>query len=335
MADNNRALWGTEIDGVPVLAPADAAARFGQTATFVVTIWRAGGTHRYEHSRQQLRELGCTRIVSIAPLAWKYSREMLPHYCLDLPHQVLEQRDDVRRCLSLLSDVRSREEYLAQVRFRLLADFDGLPHPENHPQYLASDLFLYNGEEEAIVDGGAYDGDTLREVIAQGVRFSRYVALEPDATNLATLRTFVSTLPLELRHRVETLPLALFSRRTRMPMDGAGTVSAALRPVGGLDVAGEVECVALDELLAGRSLSFLKLDIEGAEPDAIAGARETITRNRPVIAVCVYHIQDHLWRIPLLIASLADDYRFYLRPYNEEGWDLVCYAVPASRVAKV
>jgi FkbM family methyltransferase len=334
IADNNPALWGTAIDGVPILAPADAGARFGKNATFVVTIWRAGGTHRFEHSRQQLRELGCARVVSIAPLAWKYAQEMLPHYCLDLPHRVLEQRDDVRRCLSLLSDTRSQEEYLAQVRFRLLADFDGLPHPEAHPQYLASDLFEYYEERETIVDAGAYDGDTLREVIAQGHRFSYYLALEPDPVNLATLREFVSTLPMEFRDRVETLPLALFSRRARMHMEGAGTVSAALQPVVGSDVAGDVECVALDELLGGRSLSFLKLDIEGAEPDALAGARETISRNRPVIAVCVYHRQDHLWRLPLLIASLAADYRFYLRPYNEEGWDLVCYAVPAHRGRK-
>jgi hypothetical protein len=74
------------------------------------------------------------------------------------------------------------------------------------------------------------------------------------------------------------------------------------------------------------------MDIEGAEPDALAGAGGLVARHRPVLAVCVYHVQNHLWRLPLQMRALADDYRYYLRPYNEEGWDLVCYGVPAERL---
>jgi len=51
--------------------------------------------------------------------------------------------------------------------------------------------------------------------------------------------------------------------------------------------------------------------------------------------VSVYHQQNHLWRIPLFLKTLSPDYHFFLRPHNEEGWDLVCYAVPEERaVAK-
>jgi hypothetical protein len=78
--------------------------------------------------------------------------------------------------------------------------------------------------------------------------------------------------------------------------------------------------------------TFIKMDIEGAEVDALIGARRLIENALPVLAICVYHQPDHLWRIPLLIRSFSDQYRFFLRPHNEEGWDLVCYAVPASRL---
>ena len=64
VADNNPALWGTVVENVPICAPAEAAARFRKSATFVVSIWRAGGSHRYEQSRRQLHELGCERITS-------------------------------------------------------------------------------------------------------------------------------------------------------------------------------------------------------------------------------------------------------------------------------
>jgi hypothetical protein len=48
--------------------------------------------------------------------------------------------------------------------------------------------------------------------------------------------------------------------------------------------------------------------------------------------VCVYHLQNHLWKIPLMLREWRDDYAFFLRPHNEEGWDLVCYAVPRERL---
>ena len=88
------------------------------------------------------------------------------------------------------------------------------------------------------------------------------------------------------------------------------------------------EVRALEEL----GPTFIKLDIEGFEIDALHGGRKTIERNAPVLAICVYHRQDHLWRIPLLLSELRNDYAFFLRPHNEEGWDLVCYAVPRARL---
>jgi hypothetical protein len=94
----------------------------------------------------------------------------------------------------------------------------------------------------------------------------------------------------------------------------------------------EVRCAPLDEVLEGVDVTFLKMDIEGAEPDALAGAAKLIARCRPVLAICVYHRQDHLWTIPLWIKRLVPEYRLYLRPHHEECWDLVCYAVPPERM---
>ena len=90
----------------------------------------------------------------------------------------------------------------------------------------------------------------------------------------------------------------------------------------------------LDSLLGDARPTFMKFDIEGAEVDALTGARQTIERQAPILAVCVYHQQDHLWRIPLLLREWRDDYALFLRPHNEEGWDLVCYAVPRARLTR-
>ncbi len=78
--------------------------------------------------------------------------------------------------------------------------------------------------------------------------------------------------------------------------------------------------------------TYIKMDIEGYEASAIEGAREIIQQHQPVLAICVYHKQQDLWQIPLLMKSLCGDYQLFLRPHLDEGWDLVCYAIPRKRL---
>lgn len=85
--------------------------------------------------------------------------------------------------------------------------------------------------------------------------------------------------------------------------------------------------MALDDCLSTFAPTLLKMDIEGAEYDAVQGARQMIRQHRPGLAVCVYHHPDDLWRIPLLIRSWDLGYRFYLRTHAFSGFDLVLYAV--------
>ena len=79
----------------------------------------------------------------------------------------------------------------------------------------------------------------------------------------------------------------------------------------------------------------MKLDVEGAEFDALKGAAGILNRGATVWAVCVYHKQGDMWQLPLpLHASVpAEHYRFFLRKHGGEIFDTVCYAVPSSRLS--
>ncbi len=94
-----------------------------------------------------MNALGCDVVVPFPLLFWKYPEGTLPHYAQGLPHHVLEDAGEALRAAELWEDDASREEYLSQVRFRLLADFDGLAHPVGHPQYFPEDLFPTRGRE--------------------------------------------------------------------------------------------------------------------------------------------------------------------------------------------
>lgn len=324
-SDNNPAAWGTSIDGIPVLSPADAIAKHG-AATFVMTIWRGEGTDRMPERIAALKALGAERVVPFGSLFWKHAAEFLPHYALNLPHRVIEQADLVRQGLALFEDEASRREYLAQIKWRTALDFDGLPNPVKHEIYFPTDLFAV-AKDEVFIDCGAFDGDTIRRWYANRPDFEGQIkAFEPDPKNNAKLRAFVASLPPARTSQIETFAYAISHQRETVKFTGTGNEAAA---VGSGDI--EVEAAPLDEVLAHCAPTYLKMDTEGSELDGLAGAQNILRKHTPALAICVYHRQDHLWKVPLEVAKYSDAYSFYLRPHLLEGWDLVMYAVPRAR----
>ena len=331
-ADNRAELWGKTVDGLRVMSPGDASEEHGTTTAFVVTIWGANQPHRLEHTVAQLDELGCDVVVPVSWLQWRHADQLLPHYAQDLPSRLLTQAADVRRAFGLMADEFSRQEFVDQVRWRLTGDPSGLRHPVAGPQYLADDV-ARTIPHEVILDCGAYDGDTLASWLEhRGPTFGRYIALEPDPNSREQLEALANGLPEEVRTRVVVLAQAAAAAPGTTTFAATGTASSSIGE-GGITV----ELARIDDIVAelgGPPLTFLKMDIEGAELDALSGATATITDNGPMLALCVYHRQDHLWRVPLAVAAMRPDHHFFLRPHNEEGWDLVLYAVPPWRARR-
>jgi hypothetical protein len=75
-------------------------------------------------------------------------------------------------------------------------------------------------------------------------------------------------------------------------------------------------------------VDFIKLDVEGAEMSALNGAKETINKYRPTLALSCYHHPDDLWKLSDMISELGLDYQFYLRQHAFNSFDLVLYAIP-------
>ena len=328
-SDNNESAWGTKIDGIPVLSPKDAIAKHGGKATFVMTIWRGEGTDRMPDRIAALKKLGADRIVPFGSLFWKHASEFLPHYALNLPHRLADQADKVKAGLALFEDQASRDEYIAQIKWRMLLDFDTLPNPVKHEIYFPDDLFEIK-KDEVFIDCGAFDGDTVRRFLIHRPDFTGQIKpFEPDPKNFEKLKAYVASLPAEMQARIEVFPYAIGDKRETVKFSGTGTEAAS---VGVGDV--EVEAAPLDEVLAHCVPTYLKMDTEGSELDGVVGAQNILRKHAPALALCVYHRQDHLWKVPLQVREYSDQYTFYLRPHLLEVWDLVMYAVPKNRLKK-
>ena len=329
-SDNNPTLWGRFIEGVCVLPPAEAAEKFGDRAAFVVTIWSPGSQHRFAETKRNLSSLNCKKVISFASFFWKYAETFLPDCYFDLPHKIYQNADGVRTAFSGWADEASRVAYLTQLKWRILADFDGLPGPVPQVQYFPEDIFSLR-TDEVFVDCGAYNGDTIREFLKRnGDSFARIIAFEPDPLNFQDLSLYVQHLPVGVRQKITLLQKAVGMREEKLRLTVTGTAASIVGMNGGT----EIDSVPLDGALDNLVPTYIKMDIEGAEIDAIIGAKNIIARDCPVLAVCAYHRQDHLWRIPMLIRTITSEYHFFLRPHDEEGWDLVCYAIPDKRLKK-
>ncbi|MCX6355571.1 MAG: FkbM family methyltransferase [Candidatus Aureabacteria bacterium] len=325
-ADTSREKWGTAVDGVPVLSPVEAAQRHGAHAAFIVTVW--SNLNSFLEVKRQLMKLNCTRIVPFPALAWKYPDDFLPYYQLDLPHKIIGHSEEIIAAFDLLSDDESRRQYLAQFRYLLLLDFEGLPAPSPEEQYFPPDIVTLS-PDEFFVDCGAFDGDTLGAFLLRaGSRFAGVIAYEPDPLSYAKLRAYASKLPEDIKRRITVKNAALGAARGVISFEGAGSTSSTASSRGSY----EVGVVSLDEELSGISPTFIKFDIEGGERDAIRGAEKILRRGKPLIAISVYHNQRDIWEIPLHLHSLCPDYHFSLRSHRADGWETVLYAIPPERV---
>jgi FkbM family methyltransferase len=246
------------------------------------------------------------------PMGWRFWLADRRQYAACRP-----QIEMVRR---MLADEESRRQFDETLRFRLgLADTPP-PAPSPDPQYFPPQVVRNLGSRDGgvtFVDGGAYDGDTIGQA-AVHLHVRRAFAFEPDPANFGRLAVTagrfafpVTCFPCGLSNAVEFLAFS----------DEAGEGSA-IKADGG----SRIQCVTLDECVAGEHIDYLKLDVEGHELAALEGARRTVGRDRPVMAIAAYHRWDDLWRIPAFLGQLSAGYLLTYRVHMFNTFDGVFYA---------
>ena len=146
-------------------------------------------------------------------------------------------------------------------------------------------------------------------------------AFEPDLDNFAKLRNYVIAAGTSLGDTF-LFPCGLGDRTEHRRFDMGRGGASSMSDAG----ASLVQVVALDDVLPTFAATFIKLDVEGAEPAALRGARRTLERHCPDVAVSVYHAASHLWEVPLLLHELQPQYSFMLRYHQFNGFDVVAYA---------
>lgn len=326
--DNNPAVHGSLIDNVPVMSPQQLAAQSdGDLPAIICTIWSGHITDRMTDRLAPLKALGFERIALFGHLAWRYPEHFLPHYSLDLPEKVVLAAESIRQAFVLLSDAPSRQLFVDHVEWRLCLDHDLLPAASALEIYFDPRLSNEYGDE-VLYDIGAFNGDSVLDYLKSARGYREIHSFEPSPSNYADLKSTLDQQVGTGERNLYAYPLAVGDSKGEIYIEDSS--GAANRVGRGTE---RVQVTTIDELSTQISpATFIKIDIEGFEPQCLAGGRRVIAERHPVIAVCVYHEQDHLWSILLQLHDYYPDYHFSLCPHLAEGWDLVLYAVPAERL---
>lgn len=235
-----------------------------------------------------------------------------------------EHRSKIEAAYAKLADDPSRVVFRSALATYMHRHLYLIPSTGPGDQYLAMDVPMRR-DYSYFVDCGAYDGSDITRLRSHFRRpLECVVCFEPDRSNARHLAALLRTSGVARSGIV--VPTAVGN------IDGLARFSAGLDVNSFMDAAGEdlVPLARLDTVLAGFSPTFVKMDIEGAELDALYGARDTLCSLAPDLAVCVYHQPSHLWDAILLLDSLGVGYRFYLR--NHTSWiaETVLYATTAT-----
>jgi FkbM family methyltransferase len=326
--DNNAQLWGTELQGVPVMSPAQAARQYDAASIGVITtIWCGEATDKMSDRINPIRDLGFRKIALFGHLAWKFQEEFLPHYSLDRPSKVIADAAHIRHAFRLLADEESRLLFVNHIEWRLSLDYDLLPFPSPQEIYF-NDRYVSHSAAEVLYDIGAYTGDSVESFLRtqRGTQFAEIHSFEPSPNNFSTLQNYIATLG-ALQGKVHAHQLALGDT------EGSIQVETDNGPASRVGVGNRAVPMTTIDLFSQTHAAptFIKIDIEGFEPQCLQGAEQVIRTTAPVVAVCVYHLQAHLWEILLQLHGYHPDYRFSLCPHLADGWDLVLYAVSQSR----
>ena len=234
--------------------------------------------------------------------------------------------DGYEEAYNFFNDETSKKVIIDRIRCYL---FGENMQKSDCPQYFEKDI-IHLAVDEIFVDGGFFTGDTSEEFIRQtNNKYTRIYGFEPDKYVIDKIKSDIRN-----SSRIEVISEGLYREKSELRFASTGGTSQAS---GGNIVTEDgknvsiVPVTSLDELFSGKSIdeypTYIKLDIEGAERDALLGMRNVIRRSKPKLAICAYHKPEDIYDLYRLICEFRNDYQFYLRHYANYFWETVLYAV--------
>jgi len=173
------------------------------------------------------------------------------------------------------------------------------------------ELLFKGRENKLVVECGAYDGESaLQALTCIKENDCEFWAFEPDSDNYLKLQSRIVE-----DHRIKPFKYGTYDEDGTLYFISSGSSSYMTleKPE---DECFEVPVCSLDNKIKDRVVTSIIMDVEGSELKTLMGAKKSIVRDRPSLAIRVYHKVDDLITIPQFLDSIMPEekkYDFYLR----------------------
>ena len=245
------------------------------------------------------------------------------------PEYACAHEQEFETVYNLLADEQSKKVFSDVLNYKISGKLSYIKNCTTQKDETYRQI-IQPRQDECYVDLGAYDGDTIRELLSYTAgRFEHITAFEPDVKNHKKLVAKLSeSLKTEDVQHVQALNIGAHCEETTLYFQGRAGRNSALSQNAQASKVIPVPVNSVDNILNGAKATLIKFDVEGAEHNALLGCAETIRLHAPRLIVSAYHRNEDLFDLPLLVHRLNPHYRLYFRhhPYIP-AWDTNLYAI--------
>ncbi len=236
------------------------------------------------------------------------------------------KKKEIEQIVAALADEKSKQLFLTSIKKRQSGFWymEGTPHD----QYFPKDI-IHLSSEEVFVNCGAFTGDTIARFLQEtNGQYKKIVAFEPDPLAYKKIEN-------QQIERLHLYTCGVWHKKDTLRFYVNGKGGAVIEKVanGNKDLVKNkqlltIELEKIDDVAQCSDMTFLKMDLEGSELNALKGAEKTIRKQRPKMAICIYHSNQDMLEIPLWVMSLNMGYKLYVRHHGETSLgETVLYAV--------
>lgn len=318
LSDNDPDKWGKTFESIKCIPPYELT-----NYESLVVIIMLGNPVPVE---KQLKDLGIQFI---------YHVNLMLDEIMNIPRSrgwFMKEIDDIKKVYSLFHDDRSKKIYVNGLCNRIAPAFSELTWEElfcDEEQYFYQEYFKFHSNE-TFVDCGSYTGDTILKFCDIVKKYKEIWGFELDKDNFDQM---VSNLK-NIDGSIHLHNCGVWNENCVLDY---GHGSSTNEPSSGIslyktepsanNLIQQAQVKRLDDVLKSRNVTYIKMDVEGAEMNALLGAEHIIRTQRPRLSVCVYHKVSDFWQIPLLLNKFNHEYKFVLRHYSKTSCEeTVLYA---------
>lgn len=301
--DSDKFKWGKKINGIKIL---DSQKYFESIVDCETIIVISVASCNYEIANQII-----SRWKIPEHRIFAFTHRFGEKYMYDVENIFLN-RHRIEEAISTLADSQSKEYFINTINARITRNPLYLKENDciiNSYEYLyEGSLLIAPKRGNVIIDCGAYIGDTSKIFLEKTNYDCRIFAIEPFCGNYLELCKWIKMQNLEKKVFPIHALLGEVNGKKNVKASTKISVSSSIENNG--EYSNQVLLKRLDDIVSDK-VSFIKMDIEGAEIAALKGATQIIQRDKPQMMISAYHRTNHMWDIPILIKQIEPSYKIF------------------------